>query len=75
MAAQPRLGRELILRDYRTLSPCDRIDYYRAMIRRLSPPSTRHEGFLVILCQTLIRENRPLCPGSGGRAEDEGDPR
>ena len=58
------------MRDYKTMSPCERIDYYRSVIRRISPPATRHEGFLITLCQALIRENRPLCPGTGGHAED-----
>ena len=49
------------MKDYRTMSPCERIAYYRAEIRRLSPPASLRETLLIEMFQQLIKDNTPLC--------------
>jgi hypothetical protein len=49
------------MRDYRTMSPCERVLYYRREIRRLTPARTQRERMLADTFRRLLTENEPLC--------------
>ncbi len=55
------------MRDYRTMSPCERIVYYRREILRMTPPHTQRERLLIETFRRLLTENEPLC--SSGSAD------
>jgi hypothetical protein len=50
------------MRDYRTMSPCERVVYYRREIRRLTPPRTQRDRMLIETFQQLLTENETSCP-------------
>jgi hypothetical protein len=50
------------MNDYRTMSPCERIKYYREQIKRLKSNRTSDSTFMLEALHTIIRDNRNLCP-------------
>ena len=54
------------MRDYREMSPCERIDYYRQQIVDMLPPRSSREHLLIKVFRQLISENEPLCERAGG---------
>lgn len=66
---------EAPVRDYRSMTPCERIRYYQKRVRELTPTGSAREALLVRTFEHLIRENLPLCsehpaigPGTDGRS-------
>ncbi len=51
----------LAMRDYRKMTPCERVAYYRQKIERITPPDTQRDVLLIETFQQLIAENEPLC--------------
>jgi hypothetical protein len=49
------------MKDYRALSPCERVAYYEAQIRRLTPPASSRERLLIAAFEQLVEENRAQC--------------
>ena len=60
------------MKDYRSLSPCERIAYYRAQIRRLTPPSSPRERSLIAAFERLVEDNLALCEDAGPFIEPPG---
>ena len=52
------------MRDYREMSPCERINYYRRQIWQMTPSSSHREDLLIKVFHQLIIENEPLCDRS-----------
>ena len=42
------------MKDYRALSPCERVAYYQAQIRRLTPPASSRERLLIAAFEQLV---------------------
>jgi hypothetical protein len=59
------------MRDYRTMSPCERVQYYRREIRRLTPARTQRERMLADTFRRLLTENEPLCDQKSVPGEQE----
>jgi hypothetical protein len=49
------------MRDYRQMSPCERVTYYRECIRRLTPPRSARDDLLIETFRSILRENESLC--------------
>jgi hypothetical protein len=49
------------MRNYREMSPCERVNYYRREIRRMTPPTTERDRLLLETFRQLLMENEPLC--------------
>ena len=52
-----------MMRDYRKMSPCERVTYYRQKICQLSPPKSSRDVLLIETLQRLVEENVPPCGG------------
>jgi hypothetical protein len=54
--------------DYRRMSPCERVAYYRKRIRLLTPPRSTRENLLIETFRAIVQENEILCRrGEQGR--------
>lgn len=70
------------MKDYRSMTPCERVVYYRAQIRQMSPARSSREELLIATFRRLIDENEPFCrrvrdaaqAGAGSRSPVAGQP-
>lgn len=49
------------MRNYRDMTPCERVAYYRGKIHSFSQPYDSHEILLIETFRQLITENEILC--------------
>jgi hypothetical protein len=62
------------MKDYREMSPCERVTYYRERIRSLSVPLSSRHNLLRQTFLAILRENEALCSDAAGTAEPLPEP-
>lgn len=49
------------MQDYKSMTPCERVAYYRKKIAGLSPPRSTREQLLIATFKKLVEENIRTC--------------